>query len=88
LTCVKLTHPKEADSSANRIQLYQQLKGSDWRYDKRYTVTTNNVLLTGESTPHYTANVFGLSVAYTWFGAVQAAKRELCALRQSQMEET
>jgi hypothetical protein len=38
------------------MQLYQQLKG-----------TTNNVLLTGESTPHYTANVFGLSVAYTGF---------------------
>jgi predicted porin len=44
---------------------YQDLKTNDWAYDNATMTSSNNVLLTGHQSPRYSANVFGLSVAYT-----------------------
>jgi MtrB/PioB family decaheme-associated outer membrane protein len=44
---------------------YQKLSTSDWAYDNAAPWSSNNVLLTGQQAPNYTANVFGVSVSYT-----------------------
>ena len=44
---------------------YQRYRTSDWAYDNATPVSSNNVLLTGQSSPNYTANVVGFSVSYT-----------------------
>ena len=44
---------------------YQKLSTSDWAYDNAQPWTSNNVLLTGQQAPNYSANVFGISIAYT-----------------------
>jgi hypothetical protein len=44
---------------------FQKLRTNDWAYDNANAVSSNNVLLTGQQSPNYTANVFGLSIAYT-----------------------
>jgi MtrB/PioB family decaheme-associated outer membrane protein len=44
---------------------YQRYSSTDWAFDNATPVSSNNVLLTGQPSPSYTANVFGISVAYT-----------------------
>jgi hypothetical protein len=44
---------------------YQHLRADNWAYDNATPTSSNNVLLTGQSSGSYTANVFGISVAYT-----------------------
>jgi hypothetical protein len=44
---------------------YQTLKTNDWAFDNATATSSNNVLLTGQDSPSYNANVFGFSVAYT-----------------------
>lgn len=43
---------------------YQHLTAHNWAYDNATPASSNNVLLTGQSSGSYSANVFGLSVAY------------------------
>jgi MtrB/PioB family decaheme-associated outer membrane protein len=44
---------------------FQDLNTNDWAYDNATMTSSNNVLLTGQQSPKYSANVFGFSVAYT-----------------------
>ena len=44
---------------------YEKYRTSDWAFDNATPISSNNVLLTGHQAPNYTANVFGVSVAYT-----------------------
>ena len=44
---------------------YEKYRTSDWAFDNATPTSSNNVLLTGHQAPNYTANVFGVSVAYT-----------------------
>ena len=44
---------------------YERLRTDDWAFDNATPVSSNNVVLTGHQSPNYTANVFGVSVAYT-----------------------
>jgi MtrB/PioB family decaheme-associated outer membrane protein len=44
---------------------YERYRGDDWAYDGATATSSQNVLLTGQQTPRYSANVFGFSVAYT-----------------------
>jgi len=44
---------------------YQHLRADNWAYDNATPTSSNNVLLNGQQTPNYTANVFGISFAYT-----------------------
>lgn len=44
---------------------YQNLRTSDWAYDNLTPTSSNNILLTGQQSPNYHNNVFGISVAYT-----------------------
>jgi len=44
---------------------YERLRTDDWAYDNLTPTSSNNVVLTGQSSPNYSANVFGVSVAYT-----------------------
>lgn len=44
---------------------YQRYRSTDWAFDNATPVSSNNVLLTGQPSPSYTAHVFGVSVAYT-----------------------
>ena len=44
---------------------YQHYRSNNWAFDNATPVSTNNVLLTGQSAPNYTANVIGISIAYT-----------------------
>jgi MtrB/PioB family decaheme-associated outer membrane protein len=43
---------------------YQRYRSNDWAFDNATAVSSNNVLLTGQPSASYTANVFGVSVAY------------------------
>ena len=44
---------------------YQHLSARNWAYDNATPTSSNNVLLTGQTSGSYTAHVFGISVAYT-----------------------
>jgi len=44
---------------------YQHYRSRDWAFDNATPTSSNNVLLTGQPSPNYTAHVFGVSVAYT-----------------------
>jgi len=44
---------------------FQHYRSRDWAYDNATPASSNNVLLTGQPSPSYTAHVFGVSVAYT-----------------------
>jgi MtrB/PioB family decaheme-associated outer membrane protein len=44
---------------------YQRYSSTDWAYSNATPTSSNNVLLTGQGSGSYTANVFGISVAYT-----------------------
>lgn len=44
---------------------FQRFSSNDWAYANATPVSSNNVLLTGQSPADYTANVFGISIAYT-----------------------
>jgi MtrB/PioB family decaheme-associated outer membrane protein len=44
---------------------YQRLGTNDWAFDNASATSSNNVLLTGQQSPNYNANVFFVSVAYT-----------------------
>lgn len=44
---------------------YLQLRADNWAYDNATATSSNKVLLTGQSTSSYTANIFAISVAYT-----------------------
>ncbi len=44
---------------------YEKYRTRDWAFDNATPTSSNNVLLTGHQAPNYTANVFGVSVAYT-----------------------
>ena len=44
---------------------YQHYRSQDWAFDNATPTSTNNVLLTGQPSPTYTANVFSVSVGYT-----------------------
>jgi MtrB/PioB family decaheme-associated outer membrane protein len=44
---------------------YQHFSARNWAYDNATPTSSNNVLLTGQSSGSYNANVFGISVAYT-----------------------
>jgi MtrB/PioB family decaheme-associated outer membrane protein len=43
---------------------YQRYKSQDWAFDNATPTSSNNVLLTGQPAPNYTAHVFGISVVY------------------------
>ena len=44
---------------------FQNLRTSDWAYDGTTAAGSNNIVLTGQQSPNYNENVFGISVAYT-----------------------
>jgi hypothetical protein len=44
---------------------FQRYRSQDFAYDNATPTSSNNVLLTGQPSPSYTAHVFGVSVAYT-----------------------
>jgi MtrB/PioB family decaheme-associated outer membrane protein len=44
---------------------FQRYRSQDFAYDNASPTSSNNVLLTGQPSPSYTAHVFGVSVAYT-----------------------
>jgi hypothetical protein len=44
---------------------YQHYRSRDFAFDNAVAWASNNVLLTGQPSPSYNANVFGISVAYT-----------------------
>ena len=46
---------------------HQRQSTSDWAYDNTVAWTSSNLLLTGQTSPNYTANVVGVSVAiHNW----------------------
>lgn len=46
---------------------YQRLVTDNWSYDDTSPVSSNGVLLTGQSSAEYRANVFGVSLTYSWW---------------------
>jgi hypothetical protein len=44
---------------------FQKLRTNDWAYDNANPTSSTNMLLTGQQSPNYTANVFCISIAYT-----------------------
>lgn len=44
---------------------YQNLSTDNWSYDGATPVSSNNVLLSGQSSPNYRANVIAVALTYS-----------------------